>query len=631
MIWLRCSVIFLFLSYAAGPYIRAQKTILVPQNEATPQEAINAASDGDTLMIAPGTYRGPFNFNGKAITMIGSGPGVILDGGSANGPVVTFSSGEMRSSILENVTVQNGISAPSPTAGGIFINQASPTIINSVIQNNQGCGIGVISGAPLIQGNTVAGNEYGLNASVSSPGCLPNDESGGGGIVLYGAPGGGLNAEIIGNTIENNTAVGGAAGIHAFDAGRPLIENNTIAHNIGNTLGSGITIEGDTAPVVVQNLVYQNTIDATHVAVPTIAGTGAALNLRLTNGSFHVFPAFIVNNTFVDNALIRPYSERGTQVYVGQSYDNVKFLNNLIVGEDSAPPVDCEANFIPPVALPTFDHNDVVNTGTIPNSYSGSCAGQTGLNGNISANPNFAANTNSTYPYQLQVPSPAIDTGNNSAPFLPELDFAGQPRLQNATGIPVTTIDIGAYEHQGIPAILPPPASFTLTVNPLSTTVQSGNSGTVSVTVTPTATNLGLVLLTCSGLPVTASCTFNSSTMSFTGVGPQSSILTISVGVAQKGLLRAPSTNGGLSIVLAGFFMIPTLLAGIRGSLNKRTPWIVRIGTITAISLCAGLSGCGRDRYIIIGPPQTYQLAVQASAVNSGLSKQTSLTVVLTQ
>jgi hypothetical protein len=49
------------------------------------------------------------------------------------------------------------------------------------------------------------------------------------------------------------------------------------------------------------------------------------------------------------------------------------------------------------------------------------------------------------------------------------------------------------------------------------------------------------------------------------------------------------------------------------------------------MSSCVGLSGCGPDRFVIIGAPQTYQLAVQGSAVNSGLTKQTIATLVVTQ
>jgi Right handed beta helix region len=609
----------------------AQRTIHVPGDASTVQAGIDMANTGDTVSITPGTYRGPFNFKGKAITVIGGGPGVILDGGSANGPVVTFNSGETRSSILENVTVQNGVSAPSPTAGGIFIDQASPTILNSVIQNNQGCGIGVMSGAPLIQGNSIAKNR--LDTSTSSPGCVPlsTGEFGGGGILLYGAPTGALNAQILGNIIEANTTIQGAAGIDAVDAGRPLIENNTIAHNTGGTLGSGITVDGDAAPVIIQNLVYDNTIDSTNVEVPIGADIGAGLNLRLVSGSFHVFPAYIINNTFVDNKLVRPARQAGSQIYVGEAYDNVSFINNLIVGPDLSTAIECSADFQQPVALPTFDHNDVLNAGTDPNVYGGSCAGQAGQNGNISANPNFAANTNLAYPYQLQLPSPAIDSGNNTAPYLPPLDFSGQPRLQNATGLAHAVIDIGVYEYAGVPAPIPPPASFIVTVNPSSVTVLQGQSGIFSVTVTPAAANLGSVLLTCSGLPATATCIFSSSTMSFTNASPQSSTLTVTIATARSSLLRASSSNGSFSTVLAGLFLIPALLAGKRGSSNRGVPWMFRIGAIIVISSCAGLSGCGPDRFIIIGPPQTYQLAVQGSAVNSGLTKQTIATLVVTQ
>jgi parallel beta-helix repeat protein len=623
----RYTIIFLFLFYTSIPCIRAQKNILVPQDQPTIQGAINAASNGDTVMIAPGTYVGPFNFNGKAIMVMGSGSGVLLNGDTTGDPVVTFSSGETRSSVLSNVTVQNG-SATTPTAGGIYVSQASPTIINSIVQNNKGCGIGVVDGAPLIQGNTITGNEFA--PPDASPGCLPNNEFGGGGIVLYGAPVGALNAEIIGNTIENNNAQQGAAGIYAFDAGRPLIESNTIAHNMGQTLGSGITIFGMTSPVIVQNLIYENVINSSTVENPLGAGVGAGLNMDLTAGSFHMFPAYIVNNTFFGNSLIRTSRQAGSQIFLGSAYDNISFFNNLIVGTDMASAVDCLADPGPPLNLPVFDHNDVVNSGTSPNVYSGSCVNQTGLNGNISSNPNFATNTNSTYPYQLQLPSLAIDTGNNNAPDLPSLDFLGQPRLQNATGAPVAIIDIGAYEYQGIPGTLPPPPSFTLMLNPSSTTIQPGHSGTVAVTVLPNAADLGQVSLTCSGLPSSASCTLSPALINFTTTNPQSSTLTINIGSVQTRSSRSPESKNGVSVMLAGFFLLPLLLMD-RPKGFRNSSWKFRLGAICSISLCAALSGCGKDQYLIIGPPQTYQVVVQGLAENSNITKQIALTVTVQQ
>src|SRR5262245_657900 len=72
------------------------------------QETIDAASDGATICVRPGTY-GKVDFNGKRITLISSGgPAVtILDGGG-NGHVVTFNHNEAADSAIVGFTIQNG-------------------------------------------------------------------------------------------------------------------------------------------------------------------------------------------------------------------------------------------------------------------------------------------------------------------------------------------------------------------------------------------------------------------------------------------------------------------------------------------------------------------------------------------
>jgi parallel beta-helix repeat protein len=587
------------------------------------------ANTGDTVSVAPGTYLGPINFNGKAITVSGSGSGVILDGGHRNGPVVLFSTGETRNSILENVTVQNGVAVNPFDAGGVYIVEASPTIRHSTIQDNLGCGIGVFNGAPLINENTIARNSSGMYSGCVLPG-LEYQAFLGGGIVVFGLPSSSLNTTITGNTIVNNSVVQGGGGISAFDGGQPLIANNTITQNTTNDEGAGMWIGGNTSPAIIQNLVYENVVTPT-LSFPDPSG-GAGLTIGASDGSVHSFRSFITNNTFVGNKVLRiiGVTELGSQILLDSHYDNVQLSNNLIIGMDAQPVVWCFASLSAPVSPPMFDHNDLSNLGLGSVIYSGACTDETGQNGNISADPNFATDASSPHPYQLQLPSAAADAGDNNAPMLPQLDFLGQPRIQNAKGLSSGIVDMGVYEYPGVPATVPPPADFTLAVNPASVTVRQGQNGTFSVTLTPAAENLGTILLTCSALPATMSCTLTSPTLNFIGASPQSSIVTVSTPKAQSGLSRA-SPDRGSSMVLAGLFLIPALFAGKRGSPNRGAFWTRRIGAICLISLCAELSGCGPDRFVLIGAPQTYQLVVQGSAVDSGLTKQTIATLVVTQ
>ena len=610
----------------------AQQTIQVPGNVATVQAGINMANNGDTVNIAPGTYAGPINFEGKSITVQGSAPGVILKG-SQNGPVVLFNSGETRSAILQNVTVTNGSALGPPSAGGIFINGASPTIQNSTITGNLQCGIGAVDGAPAILNNEISGTVLGQYIT----GCVATSLVGdpfGGGILLYGPSNDGLQTQIIGNTIENNQVMFGGAGINVLSAGLPLIENNIITNNLTNDLGAGIYVEGDTSPSIIQNLIYNNTINPT-LYVPALAEVGAGLNVSVTTGEFESAPVLVVNNTIVGNQLLLfpSANSQGSQFFATDQMQRIQLYNNLIVGSTSQPAIYCFQDPTQPVAPPSFYNNDVYNLGN-PGAtvYSGACTNQTGVSGNISADPLFATGATDAHPYELLLASPAVDAGGNLAPSLPSLDILGQPRIQNAKGLSTAIVDMGVYEYMGVPGPPPPPANFTLAVTPSSATVQQGKSATLSVTITPTAANLGAVILTCTGLPANAACTFTPSLLEFTTTGVQSSVLTVTTGAAVATSSRTHRIDGDLSITLAGLTLVPFLL-GLKGRV-RATSFFAGGRLITPLCfLCivAGLSGCGKDTYIVYTPPQTYTFAVQASAVNSGLSKQAAVTLTVDQ
>lgn len=59
----------LFLILFLPTLLFAQNTLLVPSQYSTIQNAINVSSNGDTILIAPGTYNEAISFIGKDIVV----------------------------------------------------------------------------------------------------------------------------------------------------------------------------------------------------------------------------------------------------------------------------------------------------------------------------------------------------------------------------------------------------------------------------------------------------------------------------------------------------------------------------------------------------------------------------------
>ncbi len=153
--------------------------IRVPDDQPTIQAGIDAASDGDTVLVADGTYTGSGNknldFKGKAIT-------VKSDSGAENciidcendGRGFYFHSGETETSVVDGFTIRNGNTGdiyPDNRGGGIRCNNSSPTIINNIFKNNSapghkgyGGGISCFSSSPIISNNTIITNHASWNA-----------------------------------------------------------------------------------------------------------------------------------------------------------------------------------------------------------------------------------------------------------------------------------------------------------------------------------------------------------------------------------------------------------------------------------------------------------------------------------
>ena len=228
----------------------------------TVQQALNVATNEDSVWVAQGTYfENVAISNGVAVYggFVGAesvlearnwvANSTILDGRQSN-TVVTVAQGSTITTRIDGFTIRNG---RARDGGGISCFQSSATIVNNRILwntvTNNGAGIYVYSGSPviasnLIQGNIANGNfagGAGIGCSYSSP-IIANNR-----IVANSSSGGGFGA---------------AGGISCSSEGSPQIYNNLIlANSMPFSTGShasGILLYRTTAPRVINNTVTEH-------------------------------------------------------------------------------------------------------------------------------------------------------------------------------------------------------------------------------------------------------------------------------------------------------------------------------------------------------------------------------------
>lgn len=241
-----------FLCLLAIVPLTVQATVIhVPTDQPSIQAGINAASNGDTVLVADNTYYENINLKGKAITvasyylMDGDTAHIsktIIDGSQPSNPdsgsVVYFSSANDTTSVLCGFTITGGtgtqVLADLRVGGAITCASSGGKIIRNIIRDNH-----VIS-------------DYEVQ----------------GGAITSGPPGSSKLVVIRNNEIKNNSASGkkGAWGGAIYLHSSGLIEINDIHHNLvtssgGYAVGGGIhngTEFTDKSFTVHNNIIRQN-------------------------------------------------------------------------------------------------------------------------------------------------------------------------------------------------------------------------------------------------------------------------------------------------------------------------------------------------------------------------------------
>ncbi len=218
----------------------AADVIFVPSDYPNIQAAIDAAQDGDTVVLDDGLYTGQGNrdlrLHGKSITIqsaFGAQNCIIDAQGSSEEPYrgFIFDSGETTDAVLDGLTIRGGATLPGAIAdefngGGVFFSDASATIMNCVINGNAcGCwGAGVycsVGASPIL-----------INCDISNN--HANDD--GGALFVWN----GGSATLINCNLNDNRAIVTGGAISSFGGGNGVSVINCCLANNQAPFGSAI-------------------------------------------------------------------------------------------------------------------------------------------------------------------------------------------------------------------------------------------------------------------------------------------------------------------------------------------------------------------------------------------------------
>jgi len=283
------SAVFIILTFNA--ITSGAATLRVPSEFTTIQSGIDAAVDGDTVLVAEGTYKGDGNrdidFTGKALTLLSeNGPEVtiIIPEGDPNNHHrgFYFHSGETHRSIVDGFTIWRGFSTGSGGGGGICCDTASPVIRNCTIadcHSDSGGGIACRDSYPsieycLIIDNTVStpGGNFGggifcyssfpliKNCTISGNSASGGTSSCGGGIYCAYGSTTLLNCLITGNTASGGQYRDDGGGIYCSGSS-PTIMNCTVTENDGSGSRGGGLYGTNSYPNIINCIFWNNSGD----------------------------------------------------------------------------------------------------------------------------------------------------------------------------------------------------------------------------------------------------------------------------------------------------------------------------------------------------------------------------------
>jgi len=284
--------------------IRADNTIIVPDDYPTIQAAINAASNGSSIYVRSGTYHENVVVN-KTVSLVGENRSTTIIDGNYTGNDMMYHTMNITAS---NVKITAFTIQSSKLQAGIGVYVSRPSTHNNISYNiitNNDYGIYLdVSSNNTISGNNITDNLNGIELSNSHD-----------------------------NTLNDNRVTENDFGIHLWLSWHNTLRNNDMSGNCYNFLvtwaypndiDSSNTVDGKPIYYLV------NTRDRT---VPLDAGCVVLINstnitvkdLNLKNNYRGILLTSTTNSTIIGNTI----TDNGDGIYLEESSGNYISGNNI--------------------------------------------------------------------------------------------------------------------------------------------------------------------------------------------------------------------------------------------------------------------------------------------------------------
>jgi hypothetical protein len=449
--------------------------------KATVQAGIDAATDGDEVVLAPGRYAGDGNrnirFRGKAITLRSTNP---ADWEVVMATIIDARPDDARQLVsglqLGEDTVVDGITIANATLSGVLCGGGSPTMRRCRITRNLApySGVYCTDGTVLLESCEISDNGAG---TIWGGGIFASARS----FVIA------RQCRILGN----NGAASASAGVVFLD--RCEIEDNlycavaltsggqafvydsriTNVRNIGTSFRPPILVGPDCALTLWHSRVEDNvgadssmtvmrslgdlTVDSCVFARNTRSGPASPSDATIWVESGE---AYIARTMFLDNTGPVDLSD-GSLVFhdnliAGTPGDAIRIqggeatIANCTIADNDGAGIVVAAG-APPITNTIVWNNGggsiLVEDGATPVVTYSDIEGGTGATwfgeGSIDAGPGFALPGD----YHLTASSPCVETGGTPLPDSGSRDLDGGMRLEDADDDGTRVVDMGAYEY----------------------------------------------------------------------------------------------------------------------------------------------------------------------------------------